>query len=169
EKYDVIMVDAYQDITIPFQMSSVEFFELVNEHLTDDGVMVVNMNMRGSEEGSINQYLADTISNVFPVVYTADVTGNTNRELFASNNVNMIDTFRDNMDLENNEELRTMMSKVSSELNEYVPGDLIMTDDKAPVELLGMKVIDEMIRDEVEYYKQIYKDGGLEALIEELQ
>ena len=29
DKYDVIMVDAYQDITIPFQMSSVEFFTLV--------------------------------------------------------------------------------------------------------------------------------------------
>ena len=25
QKYDVIMVDAYQDITIPFQMSSIEF------------------------------------------------------------------------------------------------------------------------------------------------
>ena len=33
EKYDVIMVDAYQDITIPFQMSSVEFFTLAREHL----------------------------------------------------------------------------------------------------------------------------------------
>ena len=59
--YDVIMVDAYQDITIPFQMSSVEFFELVKNHLKEDGVMVVNMNMRGGEEGNINQYLADTI------------------------------------------------------------------------------------------------------------
>ena len=62
EKYDVIMVDAYQDITIPFQMSSVEFFYLVKAHLAENGVMVVNMNMRGSGEGSINQYLADTIS-----------------------------------------------------------------------------------------------------------
>ena len=26
EKFDVIMVDAYQDITIPFQLSSREFF-----------------------------------------------------------------------------------------------------------------------------------------------
>ena len=26
EQFDVIMVDAYQDITIPFQLSSVEFF-----------------------------------------------------------------------------------------------------------------------------------------------
>ena len=33
--YDVIMVDAYQDITIPFQMSSVEFFTMVKDHLKD--------------------------------------------------------------------------------------------------------------------------------------
>ena len=168
EKYDVIMVDAYQDITIPFQMSSVEFFELVKKHLTDDGVMVVNMNMRGTGEGNINQYLADTIAKVFSNVYTADVDGSTNRELFASNNDGMIDVFKTNLDAEKNEEIRTMMSRVSSELTEYVPGDLLMTDDKAPVELLGMKVIDELIRDEVAYYKQIYKDGGLKGLLEKL-
>lgn len=63
--YDVIMVDAYQDITIPFQMSSVEFFTMVKDHLKDGGVMVVNMNMHGNKEGDINQYLADTIANVF--------------------------------------------------------------------------------------------------------
>lgn len=33
--YDVIMVDAYQDITIPFQMSSKEFFEL--DQITSEG------------------------------------------------------------------------------------------------------------------------------------
>ena len=49
EKYDVIMVDTYQDITIPFQMSSVEFFTLVKDHL------------------------ADTIASVFDQVYTVDV------------------------------------------------------------------------------------------------
>ena len=90
EKYDVIMVDAYQDITIPFQMSSVEFFTLVKEHLAENGVMVVNMSMRGREEGNINQYLADTISSVFSQVYTVDVAGSTNRELFASDNANML-------------------------------------------------------------------------------
>ena len=62
-----------------------------------------------------------------------------------------------------------MMQRVATELTRYVPGDRVMTDDKAPVELLGMKVIDELIRDEVAYYKQIYKDGGLSALLESLQ
>lgn len=168
EKYDVIMVDAYQDITIPFQMSSVEFFELVKEHLTEDGVMVVNMNMRGTEDGNINQYLADTISTVFSNVYTADVSGSTNRELFASNNDKMMEVFDMNLDAEDNLQIKTMMEKVSSELTEYVPGHYLMTDDKAPVELLGMKVIDELIRDEVAYYKDIYKEGGVKALLEKL-
>ena len=45
ELFDVIMVDAYQDITIPFQLSSVEFFSEVSRHLKPEGVMVVNLNM----------------------------------------------------------------------------------------------------------------------------
>jgi len=168
KKYDVIMVDAYQDITIPFQMSSVEFFTLVKEHLNHDGIMVVNMNMRGSGEGSINNYLADTISDVFGEVYTVDVARNTNIELFASDNPDLIGIFEKNMAAEDDSELQSMMSKVSSSLTHYEAGNYLMTDDKAPVELLGMKVIDEIIATEVEYYKSIYEEGGLEALLEQL-
>ena len=57
---------------------------------------------------------------------------------------------------------------MSSELTEYVPGDFLMTDDKAPMELPGMKVIDELIRNEVSYYKKIYQEGGLKALLNHL-
>jgi len=167
-KYDVIMVDAYQDITIPFQMSSIEFFELVRDHLNENGVMVVNMNMRGSSEGSINEYLADTISRVFSTVYTADVDGSTNRELFASNNRDMIVDFKRNIEEEDDRALQIMMTRVDSELVKYEAGNLIMTDDKAPVELLGMEMIDEIISDEVAYYRQIYKEGGIDALMENL-
>ena len=50
----------------------------------------------------------------------------------------------------------------------YASGSYIMTDDKAPVELLGMKVIDELISDEVSYYRSIYESGGIKALLEKL-
>ena len=168
DKYDVIMVDAYQDIAIPFQMSSVEFFTLVKNHLTEDGVMVVNMNMRGSEEGNINQYLADTISHVFAQVYTVDVTGSTNRELFASNNSNMLARFSENLEMEEAGELAALMKRAADGLTAYEAGDYLMTDDKAPVELLGMKVIDELISDEVRYYRNVFEEGGIEALLKEL-
>ena len=167
-KYDVIMVDAYQDITIPFQMSSVEFFSLVKDHLNEDGVMVVNMNMRGSSEGSINQYLADTISSAFEEVYTVDVTGSTNRELFASDNPQMLMNFADNREKIEDADLYAMMMAVSDNLVVYDAGNYIMTDDKAPVELLGMQVIDELIQGEVAYYKRIYEERGIQGVINAL-
>ncbi len=43
-----------------------------------------------------------------------------------------------------------------------------MTDDKAPVELLGMQVIDDIIRDEVSYYKKIYEEQGIKGIIDSL-
>lgn len=168
KQYDVIMVDAYQDITIPFQMSSVEFFTLVKEHLNKDGVMVVNMNMRGNGEGDINQYLADTISSVFGEVYMVDVGNSTNRELFASDSEQMISRLHDNKIQEKDTELLAMMDEVEESLTAYQAGDNIMTDDKAPVELLGMRVIDELIRDEVRYYKNIYEQEGIKGLLDSI-
>ena len=50
----------------------------------------------------------------------------------------------------------------------YDAGDNILTDDKAPVELLSMNAIDTLIRKEVDYYKSIYKEKGLSGLIDEL-
>lgn len=167
-KYDVIMVDAYQDITIPFQMSSVEFFTMVKDHLAKDGVMVVNMNMRGSGEGTINQYLSDTIASVFDSVSTVDVAGTTNRELFASDRADMMDTLRKNTETLTNSELQDLMLSVAEKSQTYEAGDYIMTDDKAPVELLGMRVIDQIIQEEVAYYKQIYEKDGLQGLLEQL-
>lgn len=168
EKFDVIMVDAYQDITIPFQMSSVEFFTLVKEHLKDDGVMVVNMNMRGEENpDNISAYLADTISNVFSERYVVNA-GSTNKELFASDNPDMLSRMAANVETEDDGSLVYMMNYVQNQLAEYVPGTHLMTDDKAPVELLGMKEIDLIIQSEVEYYLGIYREQGLKALLENL-
>ena len=165
-KYDLIMVDAYQDISIPFQMASVEFFTMVRDHLTDDGVMVVNMNMRSTKEGNINQYLSDTISSVFSEVYTVDVPHNTNRELFASNASGMIDRYLENVDLEKNKTLADLMVKVFNSINKYVPGDCVMTDDKAPVELLSMRAIDELVSEELAYYQDILHEEGIRGLMD---
>lgn len=167
-KYDVIMVDAYQDITIPFQMSSAEFFTMVKEHLTEDGVMVVNMNMHSEAEGNINQYLSDTIASVFDEVYTVDVKGSTNRELFATQNPDAAAVFEQNRSILENQELALMMEKVAEGLTRYDGGDYLLTDDKAPVELLGMRVIDELIQRELAYYKTLFEQEGVQGLLEEL-
>ena len=163
-KYDVILVDAYQDITIPFQMASVEFFTLVREHLNEDGVMVVNMNMRG-EEDSINQYLADTIASVFPGVWTVDVKGGTNRELFASLRTDLPQELENNIPLCEDLSLQDMMLRVSGSLLPYEAGGRVMTDDRAPVELLSMRVMDDLIGSELSYYRALYERDGIRGLL----
>lgn len=165
EKYDVIMVDAYQDITIPFQMSSREFFAMVKEHLKDSGVMVVNMNLHSDEPGNINAYLSDTIANVFDQVYTVDVAGTTNRELFASGNPHMPETFEKGAAALRDEELAGLMGTVEQGLEKYERGELVLTDDKAPVELLGMRMIDDLIREEIGYYKELLREEGVGGLL----
>ena len=166
KKYDVIMVDAYQDITIPFQMSSVEFFTMVRDHLKEGGVMVVNMNMRSDKKGSINEYLSDTIASVFDQVMTVDVEGGTNRELLATNRKDGFAVMRSGIAAETNMDLKAMMWDVAGELVPYEGGGLVLTDDKAPVELLSMSAIDDLIGEETDYYRNVYEEGGIKALLE---
>ena len=167
-KYDVILVDAYQDITIPFQMSSSEFFNLVKDHLKENGIMVMNMNMHGNGETDITTYLSDTVASVFPNVATVNVIGSTNRELFASVNVDLFKSLDYNVDFSSDDGLTYQLGKVMAGLTAYEGTGLIFTDDKAPVELLGMEVIDTLINDEIGYYKEIYQNEGLNGLIESL-
>lgn len=167
KKYDVIMVDAYQDITIPFQMSTVEFFTLVREHLTDNGVMVVNMNMHSEKKDTINDYLADTIASVFPNVMLVDVEGSTNRELFASVKQSKID-FSANREKIVQADFYSLMESVGETMIPYKKGDNLLTDDRAAVELLGMQAIDELIQDELGYYKEIFRNEGLKGLLRKL-
>ncbi len=171
QSYDVIMVDAYQDISIPFQMASVEFFTLVREHLNDGGVMVVNMNMRASGPDNINEYLTDTIASVFGHVATVDVRGYTNRELFASDRELSGDAFDDRISALGDPQLKTLMNTVSGEcvVSDRKPDrHHILTDDRAPVEMLSMRAIDEIIAEELTYYKKVFKEDGISGLLDSL-
>ena len=167
-QYDVILVDAYQDITIPFQMSSVEFFTLVREHLAEGGVMAVNINMRSDGEGSINQYLCDTIASVFDEVACVDVPGSTNRELFACLGETPAARLEKGAALLENEELRALAARVRGRLVPYESGGLLFTDDRAPVELLGMRMIDGLIEGELSYYRELYAREGIRGILRDL-
>ena len=190
QRYDLIMVDAYQDITIPFQMSSTEFFGLVRKHLNPGGVMVVNMNMIDDGQGSINAALTNTITRVFgsDAILTADVPRTTNRELFARRPVS--EAFAESggprkaamRDYPGSDLLAEAASRVSpdpdlSQMMEQVSSRLsmvgnakgrVLTDDNAPVELLGMHAIDGIISREAGPYRRILQQEVIQGLIREV-
>ncbi|OZG66200.1 spermidine synthase [Bifidobacterium hapali] len=192
DTYDVIMVDAYQDITIPFQMSSTEFFTMVRNHLNPGGVMVVNMNMISDGTGSINEALTDTISSVFGFanVRTADVPNTTNRELFAkklddsagSKNADDAMSALSNAatlesrtyDRTHSHELAATMGAVAQRMTAVSnPADranaTILTDDKAPVEVLGMRAIDNIIAEQAGPYRDLLRKEGIAGLLRAVQ
>lgn len=73
-KYDVIAIDAYRPPYIPFHLTTVEFFELVRAHLSDDGVVAINVG-RTAQNFALVDALSATLQQVFPSVFVIDEPG----------------------------------------------------------------------------------------------
>ncbi len=71
-RYDVIGMDAYHQPYIPFHLTTVEFFQQVKDHLTPQGVAVVNAGRPASGDDRLVNALASTMLAVFPQVYVID-------------------------------------------------------------------------------------------------
>lgn len=160
-EYDVIMVDAYQDITIPFQLSTREFFAELKEHLMPEGVLVINLNMKSGKQNSLEYHLLDTVGNVFSEVYVAEAGGNV--EVFAGDGSNLKALLkRHAVELgKRDEQAGEVLLKTWKHLEKYIPKDRILTDDRAPVELLGMRILDDIIQKEIRSFKE---ENGVHSL-----
>ena len=105
---------------------------------------------------------------MFDAVYTADVPHTTNRELFAWNDADALTALSGGTDALTRADLRQNLEDVAQRLTPYTAGGLLLTDDRAPVELLGIQVIDSLIQDEVSYYRDLYEREGLQGVVESL-
>lgn len=171
-KYDVIMVDAYHDITIPFHMATKEFFSQVSEHLKPGGVVILNINMKAKGDNPINRYLSQTVKSVFSKVYTCDLKTSTNELLFASNDSKMSENFNDNIGrMDSSNPLKKVAQYVTDNLKEVTDSKLIFTDEVAPVEVLGQKLLNDMVQDETSDLKEMinFKEKGFRGLFDMLR
>jgi predicted membrane-bound spermidine synthase len=72
--WSIIAVDAYRPPYIPFHLTTVEFFQLVNRHLKPDGVLAINVGRTATNFDLVNA-LAATAQQVFPTVLLIDEPG----------------------------------------------------------------------------------------------
>ena len=151
-----------------------EFFNETAAHLNEHGVRVVNMNLRSEAEDGINTWLQDTIASVYPHVTTMDVPGNTNRILFASmqrlDNASYQDALTESAtdDLTKRTRLLPFLRQIPGKLTAYESGGHVLTDDRAPVEVLSMRAIDQLIAEELAAYKELYREEGLQRVLEDV-
>ena len=146
-KYDIIGIDAYQQPYVPFQLTTLEFFQEVRAHLTPTGVTVINAG-RTSKDFRLVEALAQTMHGVFSNVYIIDTERFTNSIIIGTNAPTSLDNFRTNAAGLTNPLLQSVAqaSITYGNMREERITNIYFTDDRAPVEQL----IDQIIFDAVQ-------------------
>ncbi len=159
-KYDIIGVDAYKQPYIPFHLTTVEFFRQVRDHLTANGVAVINAGtpaVNNKIDHRLAEALAQTMKQVYPNVYMIDlysIAGYFNTIVVATNQPTELATFKTNISqVVTNDLIKTVGSRAIDKnsvkewtgLSDDGTRPTFFTDDLAPVE----RLIDQVIIDYV--------------------
>lgn len=67
KKYDFIYGDAFNDLSVPYHLTTYEFGQTIKSHLKEEGIYVANIVDKPT--GDFLRAFAHTLSNVFPHVY----------------------------------------------------------------------------------------------------
>ena len=166
EKYDIILVDAYSSISAPFHMTTTEFFREVNKHLNDDGIMMMNVNMYSQKKGSVNYAVCDTAYGVFENLFAFYDGGGSGMEVFASKDKTR-DLISEIKNIHSDKPgLQTVIHHLGDTLKVYKDTGIRLYDDTADVEMRSIRALDDIIQEELEEYKKIFKEEGLKGLLE---
>jgi spermidine synthase len=144
-EYDLIAIDAYRPPYIPWHMTTQEFFELVDQKLTDNGSLAINVG-RAPDDRRLIDGLVATLKTVFPSVYVMDIPNTFNSMIYATRQPTSIENLYQNY-LENQtaEELPDLLARVLERMVVYqqpLPSaGTIFTDDRAPIEWLTNNLV----------------------------
>jgi spermidine synthase len=136
QTYDVVAIDAFQQPYIPFQLTTREFFEEIRAHLSPHGVVSLNTGHTKTDRRLVQAFV-NTLSQVFPSVYTFDVPGTFNTEVMATLQPTSLATYQTQL---SNVSGDPIMEQVASEAGPVATvgrperGGIVFSDDQAPIE-----------------------------------
>ena len=137
-KYDMVMMDAYRQPYIPFHLVTHEFFELVDDHLTEDGLVAINVASVRGVSRDLAAMIYRTLKETFPTVVLIDAT-KSNDIILAARHDKDIYAAADRIEAA---AATPALGKVRRRLRKKIVGEVegwqdarLLTDDQAPVEL----------------------------------
>ena len=147
--WDVVLVDAYRVPYIPFHLTTVEWFALVDDHLAPNGVVAVNVG-RTETDLSLVEAMVTTMSAVWPQVLVLEepvpegVLGNV--LVVGVRKPASVGVFADNiagLPGHLSEEFRAFAATTVDQIRVEGPDpDLkIWTDDQAPIERIVHRIV----------------------------
>ncbi|MCH7662260.1 MAG: fused MFS/spermidine synthase [Chloroflexi bacterium] len=136
--YDLIAIDAYRPPYIPWHLTTVEFFEIARNHLTEQGVLVINVG-RAPEDRSLIDALVTTLSQVFPSVHVMDIPLTFNSMVYATVQPTSFENLVHNFNAlvssgQVHLVLLTAIDRVIAYQQPMPMPTIVLTDDHAPVE-----------------------------------
>ncbi|MGB3329380.1 MAG: fused MFS/spermidine synthase [Thermomicrobiales bacterium] len=150
--YDLIGVDAYRQPYIPFQLTTQEFFQEIDAHLTDNGAAVINVG-RTQTDYRLVDVIASTMKSVFPNVYVIDTARYDNSIVIATKSPTALTNFAANVAAQPEGSLvRTVgdAALTTGNVREVSAVTTVFTDDHAPVERVVDTIILDAAREETE-------------------
>ncbi|MAF13453.1 MAG: hypothetical protein CMI53_00970 [Parcubacteria group bacterium] len=147
DKYDLVIVDAYQkELYIPWTLTTQEFWTLIKDRLTDNGLITINVNSIVRQSDLLNS-ISNTIASVFDHTYLTSLSDNSWNYLITASQTeldfNSISNKTVNPELS---DLTLVMIEKTEKIN-YSDKLITLTDDKAPVEFMTESMAFSYIKD----------------------
>jgi spermidine synthase len=148
QPYDVIIGDAFNDLSVPYHLTTSEFAGLVHQALAPDGIYMVNI-IDHYQKGQFLRAYVNTLKLHFPHVY---VMGLGEAWKFSSQSTYVVVATKQPLDLDGLHRVATRGGKImvtgilpQDELDAYLTQGrrIILTDDYAPVDQLLAPLFDE--------------------------
>ncbi len=137
-KYSLVAIDAYRTPYIPWHLTTKEFFEMIREHMTDDGALTMNVG-RAPNDRRLIDALVGTLKTVFPSVHVMDIPNTFNSMVHATVQPTTVGNLYQNFNLlyARGDVHRLLLESITRTLINIAPtpeGSMVLTDDLAPVE-----------------------------------
>ncbi|HUY79984.1 MAG TPA: fused MFS/spermidine synthase, partial [Ktedonobacterales bacterium] len=148
QTYDVVAIDAFQQPYIPFQLTTKEFFQEIRSHMGPDGVLCLNTGHTATDFRLVQAFV-NTLSLVFPTVFTFNVPNTFNTEVMATMRPTTLATFAANLATAPANSLLPVVAGEAlpvARLAHAQKGGIVFTDDQAPVEQLTDQLLIDYIQ-----------------------
>ncbi len=143
--YSLIEIDAYRPPYIPPHLTTLEFFQLCRDHLTENGVLAMNVG-RTPQDRSLIDALVVTLQKVFPSVHVMDVPNSFNSIVYATVQPTTFANLQANYDLLSVQPgihpllLASIQRTLDNERETPTEG-ILLTDERAPIEWIVNKMV----------------------------
>jgi spermidine synthase len=145
KRYTIIGIDAYRPPYIPWHLTTREFFQIVYDHLDENGVLALNVG-RAPTDRRLVDGLVGTISTVFPSIYVMDVPATFNSIIYATKQPTSVDDLNLNYTLLSNREgIQPLLVEAVQRAIVYQQptpeSEIVFTDDRAPIEWITNSLV----------------------------